>query len=209
MIDRRKIQTSGDNATMSHHEHTVVVAHASDETRDAIVASINDQHRVIATCGTVTEIKQTVLATRPDILITGVMYPDGEGIDTAIELSDAYPLPTVVATAARSLELVEKAMRDHVMAYLIEPIVPEDLEAAIIVAWSRFEQLRDLESQVEDLKLALEHRKYIERAKGILMASESMSEADAFGYLRRRAQDTRRRMIDIAHEILESRKMEG
>lgn len=183
---------------------SIIVAHASDDVRDSILDALQGKHSVIDTCGTVVELKQSIIATRPDVLVTGVMFPDGEGIDTAIELSTDYPLPTVVVTAARSLELVEKAMRDHVMAYLIEPIDPQDLEAAIIVAWSRFEQLRDLETQVEDLKVALEHRKHIERAKGILMATESISESDAFAILRKRAQDERLRMVDIAHDILEA-----
>lgn len=185
-------------------ERSIIVAHASDDIRDEIVKAVSSRHTVIDTCGSVVEIKQSVLATRPDILITGVMFPDGEAIDTAIELSSEYPLPTVVATATRSLDLVEKAMRDHVMAYLIEPIDPNDLEAAIVVAWSRFEQLRDLETEVQDLRTALEHRKYIERAKGILMATDSISESEAFAILRKRSQNQRRRMVDIAHEILDN-----
>lgn len=180
----------------------IIVAHGSDDVRRELVEAVDRRHVVTGDCGTVVQLKQMVMVQRPDLLVTGIQFPDGDGIDTAIELGRECPLPTVVATAARSLELVQKAMQDHVMAYLIEPVMREDLEAAIIVAWSRFEQLRELEQQVDDLRMALEHRKVIERAKGVLMASESMSEAEAFGVLRRRAQDDRRRMVDIANDIL-------
>lgn len=180
----------------------IVVAHGSDDVRRDIIDAVGDRHRVIGEAGTIVELKAMVLGQRPDLLVTGIVFPDGDGIDTAIELGYRRPLPAVVATAARSLELVEKAMQDHVMAYLIEPVMAEDLAAAIIVAWSRFEQLQELESQVDDLKVALEHRKVIERAKGVLMATEEIGEGEAFGMLRRRAQDERRRMVDIAHDIL-------
>ncbi len=138
----------------------------------------------------------------------GLKYKQ-QGQDAAIELGHVAPLPAVVATSARSLELVEKAMRDHVMAYLIEPILSEDLQAAIIVAWARYLELAHLEAQVDDMKTALEDRKIIERAKGILMASESIGEGEAFGVLRSRSQDNREKMVDVARRILDEAKEEA
>ncbi len=180
----------------------LIVAHGSDETRSEITSALSNRYTVLEQCGTVIELKQAVLSHSPDLIVSGIWYPDGNGIDTAIEIGNHRPIPCVITTSARSLELVRKAMEDHVMAYLIEPVTREDLDAAMIVAWSRFEQLRDLEGQVEDLKTALEHRKVIERAKGILMAKQSSSESEAFATLRRRAQDKRVRMVDIANQIL-------
>ena len=100
-------------------------------------------------------------------------------------------------------------MRDHVMAYLIEPILSEDLQAAIIVAWARYIELTHLEAQVDDMKIALEDRKIIERAKGILMASENIGEGEAFGLLRSRSQDNREKMVDVARRILEDAQAEA
>lgn len=180
----------------------IIVAHGSDDVRAAITEALNSRYTVLAQCGTIIELKQAVLSHEPDLLVTGIWFPDGDGIDTAIELGELRPIPCVISTAARSLELVRKAMEDHVMAYLIEPVTKEELDAALIVAWSRFEQLRDLEDQVEDLKTALEHRKIIERAKGILMAEEAITESEAFAHLRKQAQDRRTRMVDIANQIL-------
>ena len=187
---------------MSIQALNITVAHGSDEIRDLIIDALQDKHRVIAHSGTVVGLKQSVSEQRPDLIITGAMFPDGDGIDAVIELGKENPMPAVVVTSRRSLETVEKAMQDHVMAYLIEPVHAEDLEAALIVAWSRYQQLQDLSEQVSDLREALEHRKVIERAKGLLMASDELSEAEAFNKLRRRAQDERVRMVDIANEIL-------
>ena len=187
---------------MSVADLCITVAHGSDDVRKDLVEAINGRHRVIGVCGTVAELKQLVTEQRPDLLITGVRFPDGNGIDTAIELGNDHPIATVIATSARSLQLVEQAMADHVMAYLIEPVSQEELSAAIIVAWSRFQQLQELREEVADLKTALGHRKIIERAKGVLMASQNLTEAEAFSALRTRAQNERRRMIDVANDLL-------
>src|SRR5690606_2821504 len=107
-------------------------------------------------------------------------------------------------TTKRSIALVEKAMLDHVMAYFIEPIKADDLKAAILLARGRFEQLNELASEVEDLKLALEHRKIIERAKGVLMAMHGLDETEAFIKLRTSAQNDRKKLVDAAQSILDT-----
>lgn len=181
----------------------ILVAHASDDTCKEIADSLDNRHEIVARCGTVVELKQHFLSLKPDLSVVGVMFPDGDGIEAMIELGSHRATPSVIVTARRSLELVQKAMRDHVMAYLIEPVRAEDIEAAIVVAVSRHRELQELGEQVEDLRDALEHRKIIERAKGILMASGDLSEGEAFAQIRRDAQDRRARMIDIAHELVD------
>lgn len=178
------------------------VAHGSDDTLAELVDAVSRRHSVAFQAGTVASLMQSAKSDRPQLLVAGVTFPDGDGIDTAIELGKTDPMPSVIVTARRSLELVEKAMRDHVMAYLIEPVDPLELEAAVTVAWSRFQQLTELAGEVDDLKAALESRKLVERAKGVLMAREEISEGEAFARLRGTAQDTRRRMVDVANDIL-------
>lgn len=186
----------------------ITIAHGSDEVRRAIADALDTRHRVLDDSGTLAGLRQSVLTDRPDLIVCGAVFPDGDGIEALIEIGRDNPMPAVIVTSARSLELVKKAMRDHVMAYLIEPVQRADLDAAIIVAWSRYQQLRELQEQVEDLREALDHRKLVERAKGVLMATHDISEAEAFARLRRGAQDSRRRMVDIAEEVL-SEQAEG
>jgi response regulator NasT len=100
--------------------------------------------------------------------------------------------------------MVERAMRDHVMAYLLEPVRGGELQAAILLAVARHEQLAQLSEQVDDLKQALADRKVIEKAKGALMAAEGLGEPEAFALLRRRAQNKRRRIVDEAQDVLRS-----
>ncbi|MDX9911006.1 MAG: ANTAR domain-containing protein [Phycisphaerales bacterium] len=180
----------------------IIAAHGSDDTLLSIRRALGGAHTITGAFGTVAELRTAARSDRPDLIVTGVMFPDGSGIDACIELGAERPIPAVIVTARRSMELVYKAIRDHVMAYLIEPVTPEDLQASVIVAWARFEQLRDLQEQVGDLKQALSDRKIIERAKGVLMAIEEISEGEAFSRIRRAAQDQRTTMKAIAERIL-------
>lgn len=180
----------------------LVVAHSSDDILQILRESLSERHQVLATCGSVAELQSSIKRDKPDLVITGITFPDGNGLDTMIEIGEEDPLPSVIITASRSLKLVEKAMEDHVMAYLMEPVRPDELEAAIVVAESRFDQFQSLSEEVKDLRQALQDRKVIERAKGILMA-DGMSELDAFKKLRSESQSRRLKMAEIAQEILD------
>lgn len=180
----------------------IVIAHAADQTREQIRASLRRDWPVVSACGSVAELMKIAASESPDLLVTGIHFEDGSGIEAAIQISQSRPIPAVIVTARHSMDLVKEAMRDHVMAYLIEPVTAEDLQASVIVAHSRFSQLRELEEQVGDLRQALGDRKLIERAKGILMAADQMTEDEAFSHLRREAQNRRAKMVTVADEII-------
>ena len=180
----------------------IMIAHADRDTVREVRQAVDGTHAVVAEVHTAAEFIAVGRDHTPDVVIIGTSFPDGDGIEAAIALGNVRPIPAVVVTSRQSLELVTRAMADHVMAYLIEPVQRVELLAAIVVAWTRFEQLRDLEEQIGDLREALVQRRVIERAKGIIMASESLTEAEAFQSMRRTAQDRRTRMIDIATEIV-------
>lgn len=182
---------------------SVVVAHGDRDALKSLVGAVGRRHTVMCQCATVAEILKTAAEQHPDMIVTGVDFPDGDGIDAIIRVGQENPVPAVVVAERRSLELVEKAMRDHVMAYLIEPIDPVDLEAAMVVAQARFDQFKELADEVDSLRQALDDRKTIERAKGVLMAAAKMTEEEAFGMLRRRAQDARSRLAVLAQGILD------
>jgi response regulator NasT len=120
-----------------------------------------------------------------------------------VDLGRERPLPAVVVASDGSLQQVVKAMQDHVMAYLTEPVTPETLQAAVVVARVRFDQLRELESEVGNLRQALSDRKVIERAKGILMAQERLSEDEAYARLRSESQDRRVKIVQVAQQVVD------
>lgn len=181
----------------------LILGHPSPETLSELQAILKPKHKIVASCDTVARIREAAQSNRPDLIVTAIAFPDGDGLDTIIKIGQDKPLPAVILTSKRSLALVEKAMLDHVMAYLIEPVQDEELHAAIIVAHGRFRQLEELTAEVEDLRQALQDRKIIERAKGVLMATQSIDEAKAFASLRKAAQDHRIRLVEAAQRTLD------
>ena len=95
--------------------------------------------------------------------------PDMDGIDAARQIYRDCPIPVILVSAYHDQELVERAEEDHVLAFLVKPIKQADLEPAIAIATRRFEQFQALRQEAADLRQALEDRKLIEKAKGLLM----------------------------------------
>ena len=89
-----------------------------------------------------------------------------------------------------------------ILAYLIKPAKQADLEAAITIAMQRFEQFQTLRQEAADLRQALEDRKVIERAKGLLMKEVGLDEAGAFRRLRMLARDSNRKVVEVSRMVL-------
>lgn len=141
---------------------------------------------------------------RPDLVIMDVKMPRRDGIDAAAEIAAARLAPVVILTAFSQRELVERARDAGAMAYLVKPFSKADLVPAIELAASRFAEMVALEGEVADLSDRLETRKVVERAKGALMESQSLTEPQAFRWIQRAAMDRRTTMRAVAQAVLDS-----
>ena len=141
---------------------------------------------------------------RPDLVIMDVKMPRRDGIDAAAEIAAARLAPVVILTAFSQRELVERARDAGAMAYLVKPFSKADLVPAIELAASRFAEMVALEGEVADLNDRLETRKVVERAKGALMESQSLTEPQAFRWIQRAAMDRRTTMRAVAQAALDS-----
>jgi response regulator NasT len=140
----------------------------------------------------------------PDLILLDVAMPGLDGIAAAREILASRPIPIVMITAHGDPDLVEQAASAGVMGYLLKPVSATALRAGIQVALARFVELQTLSRQVSGLTEALEIRKVVERAKGILMKRLQVSEAEAFRRLQRRAGAERRSLRDVAQAVWES-----
>lgn len=179
-----------------------IIAHRDAEIRAAVRATIESRIPIHAECDTRAELERHHAALEEGVVVSGVDFADGDALETLIRLGEVSPLPVVIITHKRSLALVEKAARDHVMAYLIEPLDTAELLAAMVLAQQRFSQLIELRTEVETLQQALQDRKIIEQAKGIVMATNMIDEAEAYRSLRSQAQTRRIKLATLAQEIL-------
>src|SRR5262249_47428478 len=159
-------------------------------------------HEVVAVASNGNELVERCATTNPDLVITDIKMPDMDGIDAATQIYNKAPVPVILVSAYHDEELLRRAGADHILAYLVKPIKRTDLEPAITIAMRRFEQFQTLRKETADLKQALEDRKIIEKAKGILMKKAGLDEHDAFRRLQKLASDKNRKLIDIAQTIL-------
>ncbi len=137
----------------------------------------------------------------PDAVLMDVKLPGMDGIEAAMAINKLKPTPVILLTAKKDEETIKRAADAGVMAYLVKPIREEDLLPTIELAISRFKEFQIVSKQNLELKESIEARKVIERAKGLLMEKEGLSERDAFSRIQKLSMDKRRPMKEIA-EIL-------
>ena len=138
----------------------------------------------------------------PDLVITDIRMPEIDGIDAATAISREQAIPIILISGFHDPDLIERAEQDHVLAYLVKPIKQADLDTAIALAIRRFEQFQALRAEADDLRQALENRKLIERAKGILMKKTGLSEQDAFRRLQKTASNRNKKLNEVAQSVI-------
>jgi response regulator NasT len=148
------------------------------------------------------ELVEQCRATRPDLVITDIKMPEMDGIDAAIAIYKDTPLPVILVSAYHDAGLIQRAEADHIMGYLVKPIKQADLGPVIALAMRRFEQFQELRKEAADLRQALEDRKLIERAKGLLMKKAGLDEASAFRRLQKLASDKNLKLVEVARILL-------
>src|SRR5438067_1694886 len=139
---------------------------------------------------------------KPDLAILDVKMPGLDGIEAARRILDEHPIPIVMLTAYGQEELVSRAIEAGVFGYLVKPFREQDLLPAIAAARARHDELQAARAEAESLADALAARKAIERAKGLRMEKEQLSEEDAFARLRKASQASGRRLKVIAEAVV-------
>lgn len=152
-----------------------------------------------------------MLATRlkPDLVIMDIRMPEMDGTEATARIRDQTGIPVVMLTAFSDKETIRRAEAAGALAYLVKPVNEQELPPAISIALARHRELQNLRNENLELQEALEARKLIERAKGILMQRLGLSERDAYERLRQRARDKRTKMKDIAQAIIEAEELLG
>lgn len=139
---------------------------------------------------------------RPDIVIMDVKMPDMDGIEAARLLTEERIAPVLLLSAYSQQELVQRARQAGVAGYLVKPFRESDLTPSIEVVLARFSEFRALEREVASLTDALETRKLVDRAKGILMDTQGLNENDAFRRIQKMSMNNRKSMRSVAEAII-------
>ena len=139
---------------------------------------------------------------RPDLVVMDIRMPEMDGIAAAELLTREKLAPVLLLTAYSEDDLIERARNAGVVHYVTKPWRQSDLKPAIEIALSRFKEFREIESKVKDLEQSLETRKYVERAKGVLMDKFKLTEQEAFRRIQKLSMNNRKSMREVAEAIL-------
>lgn len=159
-------------------------------------------YEVVAEVGDGEEAVKRAGELQPDLVILDIFMPGVDGLAAAQKITESQLSAVLILTAFSQKDLVERAARAGAMAYLVKPFNKTDLLPAIEVALARWDEAKALSEESKDLSERLEARKLVERAKGVLMDSEGLSEAEAFRRIQKTAMTERITMKKVAEGIL-------
>lgn len=183
----------------------VVVWHDAPPTRDSINTAVDSlgYERITHHQDANGFVERVIADESVRLIICGSTVHNDCAIDRLLQISKHRAVPAVIITNEHELKIVEKALEDHVMGYLLEPLRPVEIRPTIMLVMRRFDEFMGLRDQVQELKDTINERRTIERAKGIIMRRSNVDENEAYQRLRRIAMDTRSKIVDAADRVLD------
>ncbi len=139
---------------------------------------------------------------KPDLILLDVNMPGRSGLELAVLLNKLYFIPFILLTAYNDNGIVEQAAANGAMSYLVKPIEVSQLIPTIETAWLRAQDIKELRETGNQLQTALSAERDISIAVGITMAQYRVDRRAAFEKLRKTARSQRRRLSDLANEII-------
>ena len=166
-------------------------------------------HTVIAEAYDGESAIELALSMLPDLIIMDVKMPKLDGIQALEQInSKGEFFPCIFVTAHSDKRLIQRATQAGAFSYLIKPVSIDSLRAAIEVAAVRYEEFKLLQHELDDAKTNLQNRKFIERAKGILMDKNDCRESEAMQTLQKISSDTNKKLVDVAKDIIKNSSKE-
>lgn len=141
---------------------------------------------------------------KPDLVIMDIKMPEMDGITAAKIISHDKLAPVLLLTAFSQKEIVDKAKDSGVLAYLVKPVRESNLFPAMEIALSRYEEMTQLEAELDNVKNSLEMRKTLDRAKGILMDAYGLNESEAYRRIQQYSMAKRKTIKEVALAIIKS-----
>lgn len=195
-----------DNDT--NNSKTVLLAEDNATTRRCIKAHLElIGYNVIDTVSNGELAVEMAHQLKPSLIILDFKMPKLNGIEAAKLINAENPTPIILITGHSDEKLTEEAIEAGITTYLVKPVTKKQLIPSLKLAYARFEQFKALSDEVANLSDAMETRKLIEKAKGILMQRCSIGEAEAFKLLQSHSQKENKKMKEIAHMVIDASKL--
>lgn len=150
-----------------------------------------------------------VLSLRPDMVIIDINMPIMDGIEVLTEIRKFVEIPGIIVSGYHDEKLIKRANDAGVYGYLVKPVSMHDVKVAIETSYSRFSDYQQVFRELKKAEIKIEERKYIEKAKGILMEKKKLSERDAMKSLQKMSRDKNIKMVVLAKKIIEAADIMG
>lgn len=188
---------------MTHLDLTILVI---DE--NAIRASIIEEglreagHVRVTVVHEVNGIARIIETLMPDVIIIDIENPNRDMMEHLFQLTRTVSRPIAMFVDRSDTASIEAAVDAGVSAYIVDGLKKERVKPILDMAVSRFNAFNRLRRELADARSALEERKLVERAKGILMKMRGLSEEEAFALLRQTAMNEKKKMSEIAQSVV-------
>ena len=181
-----------------------------DETviRTSFAMMVEDMgHQVVGEAANGVQALEMVDACSPELILLDVNLPEINGLKVLETIQANYDIPCIIITGYYSHEFLDRAKKAGAFGYLIKPIEERQLQAGIEVTWQRYLEYQNSVAEQKRLRVALEERKIIERAKGVLMRCKGLSEEEAMRALQKMSRDNNQKIAKVARLIINADKI--
>ncbi|ABD55955.1 response regulator receiver (CheY-like) and ANTAR domain protein [Jannaschia sp. CCS1] len=182
---------------------TIVVVEEDRDRAMAIVDALKDQgddavHVIDDTSG----LSRKIAALHPDIVLIDIDHPTRDIMEELTLASGPLERPIAMFVSGTGSGLAKAAIEAGVSAYVVDGLQPDRLKPVMDAAITRFQIMRQMRIELDETRRALEDRKVIDRAKGLLMKAKQIDEQAAYAILRKAAMDQGLRIADVAQSLV-------
>lgn len=182
---------------------TVVVVEHNRDRAFAIVDALKESGDVdVYVIGNVSGLARKIAAHNPDIVLIDIDNPSRDMLEELTVASGPLERPVAMFVSNAAGRWAKAAVEAGVSAYVVDGLTAERIKPVIDTAIARFQMLRQMRTELAETRRALEERKVIDRAKGVLMKARGVSEDEAYALLRKTAMNQNRRVAEVAEALV-------
>lgn len=194
--------------TRKHDKLRIVVVGDYADRRLSLERSLaSEGHSVVASLDPDADLGFAAEQHRPDLICVSVEAADRDVLAAVAAQCLRHPLPVLMFTARSDEATTRRALESGVSAYIVDGLHPKRLQALLQVAMARFDLYQHLRDELDQARTRLADTRDIEKAKGLVMQQQKLDEASAYGVLRRLAMERKKRIGDLAREMLQAAEM--
>ncbi len=182
---------------------TVVVVEQNKERAFAIVDALKEAGEVhVSVIGSVSGLARKIATHSPDLVLIDIDNPSRDMLEELTVASGPMERPVAMFVSGAAGGLAKAAVEAGVSAYVVDGLQADRIKPVIDTAIARFQVLRQMRTELAETRRALEERKVIDRAKGLLMKARGVSEDEAYALMRKTAMNQNRRVADVAEALV-------